>query len=308
MGLSKTLAEKTGQKSNPRAVAEQIIAKLDLGGMASDVLTIAGPGFIRYSPIACLACRAKASIRHRRWSTGISPTEHPQTVVVDYSGPNIAKQMHVGHLRSTIIGDAVARTLQFVGQNVIRQNHLGDWGTQFGRVVLAMWYEAVFSKTGNRAILHDFIDRQQVAARTLADNKNKTQFESAIASIVGDLLPWHQKFIGEDPDGLNYFKPYLETADLDLEELEHSYVFVSVITDTPKAVDVKIEHPQARTKNAGGNPAPLRRRSFNNWPPAERSGRTCLEKIPRHHAQSVLRNLRPAQRSVVAPRASTRAA
>jgi arginyl-tRNA synthetase len=63
----------------------------------------------------------------------------PQTVVVDYSGPNVAKEMHVGHLRSTIIGDAISRVLEFQGHKIIRQNHIGDWGTQFGMLIERIW-------------------------------------------------------------------------------------------------------------------------------------------------------------------------
>src|SRR6202012_4068963 len=66
---------------------------------------------------------------------GLDHTKEPQTVVVDYGGPNVAKQMHVGHLRSTIIGDAISRVLEFQGHRVIRQNHIGDWGTQFGMLI-----------------------------------------------------------------------------------------------------------------------------------------------------------------------------
>src|SRR5579862_5931416 len=133
MGLSKILAEKTGQKSNPRAVAEKIIAGLDLKGMAGEV-SIAGPGFInvRLAP-AWLAAQLQAIIADDR--LGISKAEKPQTVVVDYSGPNIAKQMHVGHLRSTILGDTLARVMEFLGHEVVRQNHIGDFGTQFGMLI-----------------------------------------------------------------------------------------------------------------------------------------------------------------------------
>lgn len=133
MGLSKVLSEKTGQKTNPRQVAEQIKAKLELGEIATEV-SIAGPGFInvRLSPI-WLAAQLKAVGNDPR--LGVPKVESPQTVVVDYSGPNIAKQMHVGHLRSTIIGDAISRVIEFQGHKVIRQNHLGDWGTQFGMLI-----------------------------------------------------------------------------------------------------------------------------------------------------------------------------
>ncbi|HEV8606853.1 MAG TPA: arginine--tRNA ligase [Tepidisphaeraceae bacterium] len=134
MGLAKLLAEKTGQKTNPRAIAEKITANLHLGDLASAPPTIAGPGFIniRLNPqwlqkrLGQLAADA---------NLGLHRAQHPQRVVVDYSGPNIAKEMHVGHLRSTIIGDAISRAIESQGHQVIRQNHIGDWGTQFGMLI-----------------------------------------------------------------------------------------------------------------------------------------------------------------------------
>ena len=131
MGLAKQLAERTGQKTSPRQVAEQIKAKLDLGDMASEV-SIAGPGFINVRLSAAWLARQLAENR------SIERVEKPLRTVVDYSGPNIAKEMHVGHLRSTIIGDALARVLSFQGHEVIRQNHIGDWGLQMGMVTYAL--------------------------------------------------------------------------------------------------------------------------------------------------------------------------
>lgn len=120
-------------KTNPRALAEQLLGALDLTDIASKV-EIAGPGFINVTLkpefIAAQLTQAAASPR-----LGVSENTAPQTVVVDYSAPNLAKEMHVGHLRSTIIGDAVVRALEFWGDNVIRQNHMGDWGTQFGMLI-----------------------------------------------------------------------------------------------------------------------------------------------------------------------------
>ena len=120
-------------KTNPRALAEQLLGALDLADIASKV-EIAGPGFINVTLkpefIAAQLTQAAASPR-----LGVSENTTPQTVVVDYSAPNLAKEMHVGHLRSTIIGDAVVRALEFWGDNVIRQNHMGDWGTQFGMLI-----------------------------------------------------------------------------------------------------------------------------------------------------------------------------
>jgi arginyl-tRNA synthetase len=137
MGLSKLVAEKTGQKTNPRAVAEAILAKLDLGDMTAtppDKSWIAGPGFIniKLSP-AWLGKQLTAVAGDER--LGVENVASPQTVVIDYSGPNIAKELHVGHLRSTIIGDACSRVIEFQGHKMIRQNHLGDWGTQFGMLI-----------------------------------------------------------------------------------------------------------------------------------------------------------------------------
>jgi arginyl-tRNA synthetase len=138
MGLARQITEQTGQKTNPRQVAERIRAQVEplLAGMASEV-TIAGPGFInvRLSPqwLANQITQVQADER-----LGVEPAEPPQRVVVDYSGPNIAKEMHVGHLRSTIIGDCIARTLAFIGHDVVRQNHIGDWGLQMGMVTWAV--------------------------------------------------------------------------------------------------------------------------------------------------------------------------
>ncbi|MDN0074223.1 arginine--tRNA ligase [Crenobacter sp. SG2303] len=123
MGAAKAL------KTNPRALAEQVIAKLDLAGIASKV-EIAGPGFINiHLDPAFLAGRAEAALKDAK--LGITPPK-PQHVMVEYSSPNLAKEMHVGHLRSTIIGDALARVMAFLGHDVVRANHVGDWGTQFG--------------------------------------------------------------------------------------------------------------------------------------------------------------------------------
>ncbi|RJT21342.1 arginine--tRNA ligase [Buttiauxella izardii] len=116
----------------PRQVAELVIANLDLTGIASKV-EIAGPGFINiFLDPAFLAKNVDEAVASDR--VGVTVSE-PKTVVVDYSAPNVAKEMHVGHVRSTIIGDAAVRTLEFLGHKVIRANHVGDWGTQFGMLI-----------------------------------------------------------------------------------------------------------------------------------------------------------------------------
>ena len=120
------------RRTNPRALAEQLLAQLDLGDIAS-CLEIAGPGFINiHLAPEFLATRLEAARQDARLGV---PKQDAKRVVIDYSGPNLAKEMHVGHLRSTIIGDALVQVLEFLGHDVIRQNHVGDWGTQFGMLV-----------------------------------------------------------------------------------------------------------------------------------------------------------------------------
>ena len=119
------------RKTNPRALAAEIIAALpsDIPATAE----IAGPGFINFRILPekytarILACASSPTL-------GIEPVTEPQTIVLDYSAPNVAKPMHVGHIRSTIIGDSLSRIARFLGHRIIRDNHIGDWGTQFGMV------------------------------------------------------------------------------------------------------------------------------------------------------------------------------
>lgn len=136
--LAMSLGKRLGQK--PRDVAEKIVAALaGEGGELFDEVSVAGPGFINLRLTeATLAEHAAAMLRDEKLGArlpGALPGTLPGAVVVDYSSPNVAKEMHVGHLRSTIIGDAIARLLEYLGQTVIRQNHLGDWGTQFGMLI-----------------------------------------------------------------------------------------------------------------------------------------------------------------------------
>ncbi len=127
MALAKALGK------NPREIAADILAHLDTDGLLSKA-EIAGPGFINlWLNPTWLSLKCEEALGDER--LGIQPRSNPMRVVVDYSGPNMAKQMHVGHLRSTIIGDTLANLLDFLGDDVIRQNHIGDWGTQFGMLI-----------------------------------------------------------------------------------------------------------------------------------------------------------------------------
>lgn len=120
-------------KQNPRELAQKVAETLADNAVIESA-EVAGPGFInlRLCP-EFLAQNIQTALNDARF--GIAKTDKPQTVVIDYSSPNLAKEMHVGHLRSSIIGDSISRVLEFMGNTVIRQNHVGDWGTQFGMLV-----------------------------------------------------------------------------------------------------------------------------------------------------------------------------
>ncbi|MEY8200894.1 MAG: arginine--tRNA ligase, partial [Colwellia sp.] len=159
MGAAKKL------KTNPRELATKVVEHLDLSGIASKI-ELAGPGFINIhldqnwlaAQLNIIANDKHLGVTQRGTSQlDAMQTDQPQTVVVDYSAPNLAKEMHVGHLRSTIIGDAVVRALEFRGDTVIRQNHMGDWGTQFGMLI---------------AHLSDKLASDEVAETALADLEN----------------------------------------------------------------------------------------------------------------------------------------
>ncbi len=151
MGAAKKL------KTNPRELATKVVEHLEpaLAGIAEKI-ELAGPGFINiHLDKAWLAEQLATAAKDSH--LGVSQRTTPQTVVVDYSAPNLAKEMHVGHLRSTIIGDAVVRAIEFRGDRVIRQNHMGDWGTQFGMLL---------------AHLSDKLKSNEVAETALADLEN----------------------------------------------------------------------------------------------------------------------------------------
>jgi arginyl-tRNA synthetase len=127
LGLAKTLGAK------PREIAEKIVENLNVDDICEPP-SVAGPGFINLKLKTSFLEQSVASI-YADERLGVVPTPADGKVVVDFSGPNIAKEMHVGHLRSTIIGDSVARILEFLGNDVLRLNHVGDWGTQFGMLI-----------------------------------------------------------------------------------------------------------------------------------------------------------------------------
>jgi arginyl-tRNA synthetase len=121
-------------KTNPRALATQLIEKLDVSEI-SETPEIAGPGFINFR-LRREFLQNKIEEISRDERLGVPSREYSQSIIVDFSSPNVAKPMHVGHIRSTVIGDAIARLLSFSGAQVVRDNHIGDWGTQFGKMII----------------------------------------------------------------------------------------------------------------------------------------------------------------------------
>ena len=142
------------RKLNPRAVAEKLVAALPAAVTEAYVVVIAGPGFINFTlkPALLLGwLRTYDSAAHLK--AGAGTAKSGQTWVVDYSSPNTAKQMHVGHLRSAVIGEAICRLLEFNGAKVVRDNHVGDWGTQFGKLIWAFKQARTKDETALKAAI-----------------------------------------------------------------------------------------------------------------------------------------------------------
>lgn len=186
------------RKMNPRQLAAQVVEKLDLAGIAGKI-EIAGPGFINITlDDHFLAAQLQASAADERLGV---PLAAAQRVVVDYSSPNLAKEMHVGHLRSTIIGDALARVLRFLGHEVIAQNHVGDWGTQFG-MLTAYLIEAEKGEGDAKVALADLEDFYRRA-------KQRFDEDEAFANRAREYVV---KLQGGDPEVNALWRKFLEVS------------------------------------------------------------------------------------------------
>ena len=180
------LAKKLGRK--PREVAEAIVEKLEIDDLCERP-EIAGPGFINFRLKPSFLARSLQSIATAddldTDRVGLPPTEKPEVIVVDLSSPNLAKEMHVGHLRSTVIGDCVARVLEFQGHTVHRENHVGDWGTQFGMLLahLRRVRPEVVDRPGELVIsdLESFYI--EAKARFDADEKFKEESRETVVAL-----------------------------------------------------------------------------------------------------------------------------
>jgi len=207
MGAAKKL------KMNPRDLAAKVMETMDLVGMAGKV-EIAGPGFLNiHLDEDWLAEQAEQALASDRQN--IDTVYQPQTVVIDYSAPNLAKEMHVGHLRSTIIGDAMARVLGFLGHNVIRQNHVGDWGTQFGMLLTFM--QELKVKDGELSMQLSDLEKFYQAAKIRFD-EDEAFAKQARENVV--------KLQAGDADFLKLWKQFIDTS---LTHCDEIYQILNVL-------------------------------------------------------------------------------
>lgn len=177
----------------PREVAAEIVSRLDVADVCESP-EIAGPGFINLRLRAdWLAAQVNAAARDAR--AGVAPVAAPRTYVVDFSSPNVAKPMHVGHIRSTVIGDALCRTLRFLGHRVISDNHLGDWGTQFGMIIYG--YKHFLDTEAYRERPVDELSRLYKLVHRLVDyyesQRELPRWEERVATKAGEIESQRQR-------------------------------------------------------------------------------------------------------------------
>jgi arginyl-tRNA synthetase len=206
-------------KINPRDLASKVLEHLDLSDIAEKV-EIAGPGFLNiHLSNQWLTQQTEKTLNSK--TLEIEKVTTPQTIVIDYSAPNLAKEMHVGHLRSTIIGDAMARVLDFIGHQVIRQNHVGDWGTQFG-MLLTYLNEQQQNNAELSMQLADLEKFYQAAKLRFDDNAvfAQTARENVVKLQAGDI---------------EYLKLWQQFIDTSLQHCDEIYRLLNVLL-TPEDV------------------------------------------------------------------------
>ena len=256
MALAKQLRQK------PRDIAEKIVEIVKLDDVASK-LEVAGPGFINvHLNNEWLANQCELALHDPRIGVAKSPA---QTVVVDYSSPNLAKEMHVGHLRTTIIGDAVVKVLEFLGHKVIRQNHMGDWGTQFG-MLLAHVADKLEQEVAETALsdLEDFYREAKVRFDDEEGFADRAR-EYVVKLQGGDekCLSWWEKFIdvsiAHSEDVYKKLNVSLTREDI-MGESAYNHDLANVISEL-KAKEIAVEDQGAQVvfipelADKEGNPA-----------------------------------------------------
>ena len=207
------LAKQLGE--NPRALAQKISDAYDLLDLC-DPPTIAGAGFINFTlRPETIAAKTAELLRDER--LGVAKAAAPKRIVIDFGSPNVAKPMHVGHIRSTVLGDALARIASFLGHDVIRDNHIGDWGTQFGMVIYG-WKNLL-----DRAAL----ERDPIAelVRIYKETNEKATTDPKVREAAREELV---KLQAGDSENVSIWK---ETVDLSLKEFERAYQVLDIHYD-----------------------------------------------------------------------------
>jgi arginyl-tRNA synthetase len=202
-------------KTNPRALAEQIVGKLDVTGL-SETPRIDGPGFLNFR-ITPDTLASKLSAILADANCDVQSVAAPRTIVVDFSAPNIAKPMHVGHIRSTFIGDCLARVAKFIGHKVITDNHVGDWGTQFG-MILHAWKTMLNHDALKQDAIHELV---RVYKLTSAATKTD---EALLETCKAELVKLQQG----DAENLGIWK---ECVRLTMEQLDKVYASLDIHFD-----------------------------------------------------------------------------
>ena len=200
---------------NPRAVAEKILQQLDVGDLA-ETPTVAGAGFINFKLGTSAIAKATSELFADE-RLGVGKSAPPRKIVIDFGSPNVAKPMHVGHIRSTALGDAVARVATFLGHDVIRDNHIGDWGTQFGMVIWG-WKNLLDRSALQRDPLAEIVRVYKEAnARSTADPAVR---EACRQELV--------KLQSGDKENLDIWN---ECVALSMQDFEHVYELLDVHYD-----------------------------------------------------------------------------
>jgi arginyl-tRNA synthetase len=199
----------------PRDVADKILANLDVGDI-SETPTVAGAGFINFTlrPDA-VAKKAAETLQDER--LGVARSTSPRRIVIDFGSPNVAKPMHVGHIRSIVLGDALARVATFLGHEVIRDNHIGDWGTQFGMVIWG-WKNLLNRQSLERDPIAELV-------RIYKETNERSATDPAVRESARQELVRLQ---AGDPENLAIWK---ETVDLSLKEFERVYQLLDIHYD-----------------------------------------------------------------------------
>lgn len=259
MALAKRLKDK------PRAIAEKIVANLDVADICEPP-EIAGPGFINLRlQTSYLQTQLQAIAADER--LGVAEAEPVQKVIVDFSSPNIAKEMHVGHLRSTIIGDSIARVLEFVGHDVLRLNHVGDWGTQFGMLITHLRTACPEALTGTEAVdIGDLVAfYKQAKQRFDEDEDFKARSRQAVVELQsGDEAARQAWQLLCDQSRLEFQKIYdrLDVAITERGESFYNPLLPEVVKDL-KTQSLLVEDQGAQVvfldgfTNKAGEPQPL---------------------------------------------------